>query len=627
MADEPLPLPVEIQWKLVSTTQGLANGEPAETSISLFVFEPDEDLLTSKPDEKLVYVKVTATVSPAVFPASVSKVAASFLGEGIPCFHVLLDLKVRNSAGDIGTIRPYFQAAAPLNRRMIQTGVIGGEAFEGDAESQSFGKSGSQVHESLKSHSNTTSFGGSAGFGIGGFSIGASASTSSTDVSSSRNVSQVVDSTSRQASEERRELVSYSTKVENVLTLLSAKYVGTPHLRWSLMPQPLQLLSIDPSDPNLWFQQLLARRSSGIEGIQEFTAVVAVPRDTEFCISARMRRVCLLDSPPSPSSLDERLKTGIDLLQLNRMVQYLNRTFPPGTPLEDLDIDILAGLSGPVLRRPVVELWGLRLADEIFEALVVSPSSQAGVSVGGSSNYKHWLEVWQETVRDEFERELARSPLERGMLVGENRTLDTCFALDPERGYVVKNSNATVSPLFKVDLKGSQAGIGGSRAFSASASIRSKGIETATRWNAVEAQLANMLSNRSDVQQVPLTAKDPDLMRVLIDAWSKLSDEDARNVGLKQAAPLLNLDDATLRLLKSAGVTDLKGIGAALKAAPGLERHDAEIERMRKVSARRKDSGAPLEPLKFAISSKAATGIAESIGAGLSRNPPGTAPH
>ena len=34
----------------------------------------------------------------AAFPAALSRVAASFLGEGIPCLHLLLDLKVSNGA-------------------------------------------------------------------------------------------------------------------------------------------------------------------------------------------------------------------------------------------------------------------------------------------------------------------------------------------------------------------------------------------------------------------------------------------------------------------------------------------------------------------------------------------------
>ena len=81
---------------------------------------------------------------------------------------MLLDLKVRKKSGEIGTIRPYFHAAAPLNRRMLQTGVVGNDTFEGEASSQFMGKSGSQLHESLNSESRTNSASASAGFSIGG---------------------------------------------------------------------------------------------------------------------------------------------------------------------------------------------------------------------------------------------------------------------------------------------------------------------------------------------------------------------------------------------------------------------------------------------------------------------------
>ena len=43
-------------------------------------------------------------------------------------------MKVRNAAGDLGTIRPYFHTAAPLNSRMVQTGVVGAEIYEGESE-------------------------------------------------------------------------------------------------------------------------------------------------------------------------------------------------------------------------------------------------------------------------------------------------------------------------------------------------------------------------------------------------------------------------------------------------------------------------------------------------------------
>ena len=622
MADEDTPLPpIEIPWKLASTTQPLSAGEPAQTALSLFFFEPDDETLTSSfPDDKLVFVKFTASISPASFPPELSKVAATFLGEGIPCMHVLLDLKVRNAAGDLGTIRPYFHTAAPLSRRMVQTGVVGADAYEGEADGVAIGKSGSQVSETLRSHSNTGSSSGSAGFSIGPFSLGGSVRSTSTDVASDRAVSQSVDTTNRNASEERRDLVSHTTRVENIISLLSAKYIGTPHLSFSVSPQPLQQLSVDPADPNLWFQQLLARRSSGIEGIQEFTAVVVVPKDTDFCINARLRRVCLLDSPPGPFSFDERF-TGTSLLQFARMVNYLNNTFPPGTPLEELDIDIIGGLTSGTFRRPVVELWGLRLGESLVVASVASPGASAGVSQHGSANYKHFLEAWLDTLRDEYEREASRSPLERGVLFGENRFLDTCFGASPDNGAtVVTGSTASVSPLFRVVFPPGRFDIGGTKTLSAGASTRSRALETTTRWNAIELQVATLLSNGSKLPEVPLVANDPQVLGVLVDTWRKLPADDPRNVDFDKAAAMLQLSDAQRRLLKAGGASNLAGIAAALQVAPGIERQNVEVQRIRSLFKTRKIEGTPPDLVKFSVTAKDGAAILGTIGSGLAGN-------
>jgi hypothetical protein len=622
MANEDAPLPpIEIPWKLAATTQPLSAGEPAETAMSLFFFEPDDATLTGLfPDDKLVFVKFTASISPASFPPELSKIAASFLGEGIPCLHVLLDLKVRNDATEVGTIRPYFHAAAPLARRMVQSGVVGADIYEGEADGIAIGKSGSQVNETLRSHSNTVSKSGSAGVDLGLISFGGSVRSTSTDVASDRAVSQVVDTTNREASEERRELISHTTRVENIISLLSAKYVGTPHLSFSVSPQPLQQLSVDPSDPNLWFQQLLARRSGGIEGIQEFTAVLVVPKGTDFCINARLRRVCLLDSPPGPFVL-ERF-TG-SLLQFARMVNYLNDTFPIGTPLEELDIDIIGGLTSGTFKRPVVELWGLRLLEELVVASVVSPGASAGVSQHGSANYKHFLEAWLDTLRDEYEREAARSPLERGVLFGENRFLDTCFGTSPDNGgTVVISSNASVSPLFRVVFDPGRFDIGGVKTLSSSQlSTRARALETTTRWNAIERQVTTLLTNGSKGQEVALTANDPKVLGVLVDIWRKLPPDDPRNLEFDKAAALLRLSEAHRRLLKSAGATNLAGIAAALHVAPEVERQNAEVQRIRVLFRDRKIEGPPPEPLKFAVTAKDGTAILGAIGSGLYGGP------
>ena len=52
--DEVLP-PIEVPWKLAATTQPLSTGEPAETTLSLFFFEPDDATLNGGfPDAILI---------------------------------------------------------------------------------------------------------------------------------------------------------------------------------------------------------------------------------------------------------------------------------------------------------------------------------------------------------------------------------------------------------------------------------------------------------------------------------------------------------------------------------------------------------------------------------------------
>lgn len=638
MADEPTPLPpLEIPWKLASTTQPLAAGEPAQTALSLFYFEPDDAaLIGAFPDERIVFVKLTASVSPASIPPTLSPLAAAFLGEGVPCMHLLLDLKVSAPDHAPGSVRPYFHAAAPLNRRMVQTGVVGGDAYEGESEALAIGKSGTQMRESLRSHASTTTASASAGvgIGIGPVSIGVSGgiSNTSTDLASNRAVSQVVDTTQRQAAEERRELISHTTNVENIISLLRAKYVGTPHLSFSLSPQPLTQLSIDPSDPNLWFQQLLARRSSGIEGIQEFTAVIVVPRGTGFCLNARLRRVCLLDSPPGPFEVRERFDPNLNLLQLNRMVQYLNRTFPVGTPLEELDIDILGALANAgQFRRPVLELWGLRLGPQLVVASVVSPTGTGDGLAVGRASYKHFLEVWVDTLRDEYEREVARSPLERGMLFGENRFLDTCFGFADGSGgdggggsgtegpFVVTGSTASVGPLVRVPLPRGVFDIGGSAVLARDgngSSTRSHAIETTTRWNAIDQRVAGLLSNgliAAGAAEVPLKANDPALVSVLLEHWRKLPADDPRNLAFEQAAALLKLGDAQRKALGGTGARNLSAIATALVGAACVEEHNADVERARELFKKRRLTGPP-DPLPNSLSSGQAASIVKGIG-------------
>jgi len=604
--DELLP-PLEIAWRLAATTQLLVAGEPDQTTITFFTFQPDDEVLTSKfPNETLIFLKTTVSISPATLPPGISPVAAGALGEGIPCFHVLLDMKVRRETGELGTDRPYFHAAAPLRRQMLQTGVIGAEVFEGEFDNQFIGKSGSQMFETSTSHSATSSR--STSSSLLGTSLSARVTT--TDVAASRDVTQVSDTTTREASQERRELVSHSTKVENILTLLNAKYIGTPYVSFSLSPQPLQQLSVDSSDPSLWFSQLLQRRSSGIEGIQEFTTLIVVPEGEDFCVTARLRRVCLLDDPPAPPSFGDFYD--LSAAKISRVFDYLHETFPDGTPLEDLDIDITEGLAPERFVRPVVEFWVL---GDVVLAIVVS-HGVAGVS-RAIQRYKHVLEVWLDVKRDEFERDLARSPLERGVLVGEDRQLDSCFTFGEDGVLNLLNSTASVSALSPLPFSASDFGIVAlpPTTVLAGKSIKARALDTVMRWNALERQLATLLRNsRRKFPAKGGKLNDPRIVNVLIERWAKLDPDDPRNLDFETAIDTLKLNGKQQRLLKAAGVTDLKSLARALKAAPIVERYNADLARKQQELKQAKAAPLQAATIKFSISQKDAGLIRKIIG-------------
>ncbi len=629
MPDEELKLPLEIPWKLASTTQQLVPGGPDETTISLFFHEPDGDAVIGvPPGEKLVYLKITTSISPCSFGPVDSQLASAFLADSLPVLHVLLDLKVTPLSGETGGIRPYFHAAAPLHRRVVETGVVGQQVIEGESDGQFFGKSGSQLYESLKSTSGTRTAGGGFSLSIPGtgLSIGGSAQGSSTNVASERNVDQVVDTTTREASQERRELLSHITNVENVLTLLSAKFVGTPYLRFSLFPRPLQLLSVDPTDPNLWFGQLLRQRSSGIEGIQEYTAVVVVPEDEGFCVEAKLRRVCLLDDPPGPPNLDERLIPNLD--QFARMLRYLYDRFPKGTPLDELDIDVIGDIKRQSdFRRPVVRLWVIRLGPQVVEAMVASTSKTAGLAEATSVNYKHMLEVWLEILRAAYEEELARSPLERGTVLGENRSLDTCFTIGDDDTFTVATSSASTTPLVPVDFDSILPEIVTDGQLS---SVRSRAVQTITRWNALEQKLNVFLSNLEGLPDDVARVDDPRIANVLIRRWGKLESGDARNIDMNAAAEILGLSTAHTTLLRKAGVTNLRGIALALSAAADIDLQNLEIDRFREEVGDGKDDKCVTldrevvlpDPIEFSISGKDADAIRDAIAKGLGEEHP-----
>ena len=152
MPPEELPIPLDIPWKLAATTQVLTSEDPQGATISLSYYNPRvESLEENFPDERLVYLKFTVSVSPChLAPINdLNKFLREYLKGGLPVWHVQLDLKVTPKPTREGGIRPYFLSAAPLRRSMVETGVVGNDLFEGESDGVSVGRTASQLQENV----------------------------------------------------------------------------------------------------------------------------------------------------------------------------------------------------------------------------------------------------------------------------------------------------------------------------------------------------------------------------------------------------------------------------------------------------------------------------------------------
>lgn len=580
-----LPIPIEIPWRLAATNQRLLDDGPSDATISLFYYQPQvEGLATLYPDEYLVYLKLVLSICPPRLDDVPLKEAAKTLFAGdLPVWNVLLNLTVTPDPPKNGGIRPFFLAAAPMHRAMIETGVVGNELYEGEAAGLAVGKSASQLHETGSSHAETSTSGTSGDVGWLFGSVGFSTQDTETTTSFDRSVTQRVDTTQREASQERRELLSHRTSVANVLSLLDLKHLGSPYLHFMLRPRPLRPLTLDPSDPNLWYSQLLHRRSSGLEGIQEFFAVVAVPKDTDFCVHAHAMRISVLDDPPRfPDPLQTDFYDSEDLVADFRMLMYLYTTYPPGTPLEELDVDILPDALAKDLPRPVIGTW------DVYDSVVAwvrSPHATAqGDAVSHLLNYKHRTEVWLETIRWEYERALAESPLERGEVLNFNTYLNTCFSAEEDGGLSVSKFDSKDPDLKYIDARLILANASTGLLKDATQSTRRRQVRNVAEWNALERRVAGSLSasaSRGRPLGQPLDGGR--MAGLVLRRWAALAADDPRNRRLDSVGASLGLGAAQRARLQKAHITDLRGLARAINHA----QQAADLDADRKKFARR----------------------------------------
>lgn len=600
--------PAEIPWQLVATN-ALKSGKnlPSFTTLSVFLHEPqDRSLLENYPNDRIVYFKFTVSVSP-IRPEGRRKFADIIFQEGLPVKHFNLNLKISSVDKETGSrLKPYFLSASPVRREIIETGVIGAGLIEGESTGLSIGKSATELHETLSAQTTSKTSGGGGGGGIPGVGLftgiplgaggGYSSKTTSTSVDSERNYNQYIETTERKASEERKELLSHMTNVRNVLSLLSARFIGSPYLKFRLSPRPLTTLSADPSDPNLWYSQFLQYMSGGIEGIQEFFAVAVLPRDeSKFVLTADTYTYALWDDKPAPRQRHT--------ITIEDVLDYLNEVYPPGTPLEALDIAI----PNNNFVRPVVHGWlqqaslngskyiSLYYADlpelafgsflipnpaiEIFNIVDTNRLSKMYAKYAWSP-YKFLSELKLEVANYNYEKELSRHPLKDGVIISEDGDLDVTIDFgekETDELSIIQNTKDTDYKLHEVDAdpRPSYTFLPQVRTFTP---VYFKPTQQVVEWNNIQQRLTDRLDNREEAIIKPFTFVHPKVINILLKTWMKMADNAVQNISLAQIATVFRLEEYLIETLQKAKITNLKQLSQALLAIPRIVQINARIE-------------------------------------------------
>jgi hypothetical protein len=262
----------------------------------------------------------------------------------------------------------------------------------------------------------------------------------------------------------------------------------------------------------------------------------------------------------------------------------LDRVYPVGTPLDDLDVDLTGSLPNAAsFPRPIVDEWVVSAAGYMIADIASPPPGPNPGNVSRTNlAYKHLFEIWLEVQRDDYERAVARSPIERGLLLGETRILDTCFAF-VENALTVSGSTTSVTPLTRFIVDPPLVDLGGvtSDASAVTGSVKDRAYEAFTRWNLLDGRLSTLLSNRRTFQQRKLSFGDDALVDLAFERWARMLANDPQNLALDDAAKALGLSDAQRKMLKAAGATDLRTIGQLARTAPEIERYNERLAQLR----------------------------------------------
>ncbi|MGF6877251.1 hypothetical protein [Paraburkholderia sp. MM5477-R1] len=306
MALDILSLPIDVPWSLVAISQDMyAPSIRSELppkwrpSIAVFSYEPPPQAGDPPSDEKVTYLKVTASIT-GYQPDSgeldrnlfgnrgavASMIVDNYeqlAGSYYPAYSALVQVAVfpSNEAEWDVALYPYFADFEPKKRELIELATDTGENVTQSGKSVSVRRGSSSADSIENSHINRSSstVGISGGASYAGANVqGSYSSTSGTeDGTRSSHGSDSLYVTQSDASREKRESFSHTTNLSQLYHLLDSYHAGTnravffvnarPHLiqsDYTFVPGPRQL-----------------------EGVQEFFLVVRRPKDmAAICVEA-----------------------------------------------------------------------------------------------------------------------------------------------------------------------------------------------------------------------------------------------------------------------------------------------------------------------------------------------------
>ena len=298
MSIQTLTPPQDITWTrlafsrdMIDTNFGdLAFSPKWRSSMAVYYYiVPDEETADAYPNSRIVYLKVTCSITgwnPSETLNDVKQAAEEAgtwddlqrtLWEVIissgwastywPCLGAIVQLAVypNNPANVAPDDYPYILDFEPKKRELFESVTEGSEFLSGSSEGTSISKGSTSV-KGLE-------YGGGGSFSIGGFGASASVSRSTSDTTVNENTTDTL--------REARETLSRTTSSSQMYQLFNGYHLGSNRALFVIAPRPHTVSGASHTEFNL----IDGERK--LEGIQEMFVVVHMPRHLDgFCTQA-----------------------------------------------------------------------------------------------------------------------------------------------------------------------------------------------------------------------------------------------------------------------------------------------------------------------------------------------------